>query len=361
MTKRKRVRRTRSQQILWVMSLLIVGSMVVSLVIVALQPATPAPTPFPTFTPPPPSATPLPTFAPFPTATLEPLPTLSPTAQPTAGETEPVIGPAPATATPTIALTLSPTAISSPEPTLGVTATATATPPYTSTPSSADVRFTFAVAGDSRGNRNVFDRVLEAVVDDGSEFLIHTGDLVNKGTERRWRLFQESMAFFPLPFFPVPGNHDGLRGELDHYPIYSGAPAEHYSFDWGSAHFTLADSHDGGLDDEEMAWLRDDLSSTKQPLKIVVLHHPPFDPDGTRHTMVYGRRDFLELVADQDVDYVFAGHIHAFVHGQRNGVEYYITGGAGAALYSDEHPEAFYHYLHVTVAGEELTVEVVRI
>jgi len=356
-TKRKRGRRTLSQQIVWVMSLLIVGSMVVSMVIVVLQPATPAPTPFPTFTPLPPSVTPLPTFAPFSTATLDPLPTQSPTAE----ETEPAIGPVPATATPTSAPTLSPTAVSSPEPTLGVTPTATATPPYTSTPSSADARFTFAVAGDSRGNPNIFDRVLEAVIDDGSEFLIHTGDLVDKGTARRWRLFQESMASFPLPFFPVPGNHDGLRGELDHYLIYSGAPAEHYSFDWESAHFTLADSHDGGLDDEAMAWLCDDLSSTKQPLKIVVLHHPPFDPDGTRHTMVYGRRAFLELVAGQDVDYVFAGHIHAFVQGQRDGVEYYITGGAGAALYSDEHPEAFYHYLRVTVEGEELTVEVVRI
>ena len=36
-------------------------------------------------------------------------------------------------------------------------------------------------------------------------------------------LFREPMASFPAPFFPVPGNHDGLWGELDHYLIYSGA------------------------------------------------------------------------------------------------------------------------------------------
>ena len=101
-------------------------------------------------------------------------------------------------------------------------------------------------------------------------------------------LFRESMASFSVPFFPVPGKHDGLWGELDHYLIYSGAPAEHDSFDWESAHLAL----DGGPGDEEMAWLRDGLSSTTQPLKIVVLHYPSLDPDGTRHTMVYGRRVF---------------------------------------------------------------------
>jgi hypothetical protein len=43
-SKRKRQRRSRSQQILWLLSLVIVGSMVISLVIVAL-PSGPAPTP----------------------------------------------------------------------------------------------------------------------------------------------------------------------------------------------------------------------------------------------------------------------------------------------------------------------------
>ena len=36
-------------------------------------------------------------------------------------------------------------------------------------------------------------------------------------------LFRESMASFSVPFFPVPGKHDGLWGELDRYLIYSGA------------------------------------------------------------------------------------------------------------------------------------------
>ena len=40
---------------------------------------------------------------------------------------------------------------------------------------------------------------------------------------------------------------------------------------------------------------------------------------------------------------------------------YIITGGAGAPLYSQDHPQSFHHYLQVTVQGEEVTVEIVKI
>jgi 3',5'-cyclic AMP phosphodiesterase CpdA len=241
------------------------------------------------------------------------------------------------------------------------TNTPTITPTVTTTPTSASLTFTFAVCGDSRDNPNVYRRVLEAISADGSEFLVHTGDLVSKGTEEQWQAFQKSMADFALPFYPVPGNHDGLNGKLDHYLTYSGAPIAHYSFDQGAIHFTLADSHNGGIGASELAWLRDDLSGTSQPVKMVFLHHPPFDPDGTDHIMAYGNDEFMALMVEQEVDYVFAGHIHAYTQGERDGVIYTITGGAGAPLYRDGHPQAFYHYLRVTVQDGEVTMEVVKL
>jgi predicted phosphodiesterase len=233
--------------------------------------------------------------------------------------------------------------------------------PPTVTPSAADASFIFSVAGDSRGNPNVYGRVLEGVASDGSEFLLHTGDMVSKGTESQWSGFEKVMAGFVLPFYPVPGNHDGLDGELDGYLASSGAPAAHYSFDRDPVHITLADSHHGGITAKELAWLRDDLSATTQPLKIVVLHHPPFDPDGTDHIMAFGNEDFMDLMVAQDVDHVFAGHIHAFAQEERDGVVYTITGGAGAPLYGRDHPEAYHHYLRVTVEGEEVIMEVVKV
>jgi predicted phosphodiesterase len=323
------------------MSMILVLSMVVSLIVVALpQPEPPTPTPLPTWTP-----LPLPSDTPSPSPSPEP--------SPTPEATEPPIGPELPTDTPEAT-----------EPPVGPelpTDTPTVTPTLTATPSSTGPDLIFAVCGDSRGNPKVYRRVLASVDASDSQFLLHTGDLVNQGTEEQWQAFREMMVGFDLPFYPVPGNHDGLEGRLDGYLEYSGAPAAHYSFDRGPVHFALADSHNGGIGAAELTWLRQDLSATVQPLKVVLLHHPPFDPDGTDHIMAYGNEGFMLLMAEQGVDYVFAGHIHAYAQEERDGVTYVITGGAGAPLYSQDHPQAFYHYLQATVKGETLSVEVIQV
>ncbi len=312
MSKRKSQKISRNQMLFRVMLGLVAASMVFSLIIVALPEARPKATP-----------TPLPTWEFAPTATA--------VAPPTA--TEPAMGPLPLTATATVTPTVTP----------------------------AGALLPFAVAGDSRDNPAIYRRLLAAVAADEVAFLVHTGDLVGRGTADQWAAFEPLMADFPLPFYPVPGNHDGLDGKLDGYLASSGAPAAHYSFDYGPVHLTLADSHNGGIGAGELAWLRDDLSATAQPVKMVFVHHPPFDPDGTDHIMAYGNQAFMDLMAEQGVDYVFAGHIHAYAQAEREGVTYIITGGAGAPLYSADHPQAFYHYLRVLIQGEAVTVQVVKL
>ncbi len=349
MSKRRGRKRSTSEKFLWVVSMIIVGSMVLSLILVALPGAPePAPTPWPTAE--------LPTFTPWPTLTL--VPTEPPA---TVEPTEPPAGPELPSATPEGDATEPPAGPELPSATPEAEATPTVTPTLTVTPSSAAPVLRFAVCGDSRDNPAVYRRVLDSVMAGASEFLLNTGDLVNKGTEAQWQGFRETMAGFTLSFYPVPGNHDGLGGELDGYLAYSGAPAARYSFDRGPVHFTLADSHQGGISSAELAWLREDLSVTGQPVKMVFLHHPPFDPDGTDHIMAYGNQPFMDLMVEQAVDYVFAGHIHAYAREVRDGVAYIITGGAGAPLYSKDHPQSFHHYLEVTVQGEEVTVEIVKI
>jgi predicted phosphodiesterase len=336
MSKAKRRKRSTTQTILWVFSLFLVGSMVISLVVVSFpEPQAATPTLEATLPPAPPTATPLPSIVPT-------LPVMSATPSPAA----PLIGPELPTGSPAATSTLTPTA--------------TITPLPTATPSSAQPAVTFAVVGDSRDNPKIYERVLDSVAASAALFLVHTGDLVNQGTESLWRDFEQTMAGFALPFYPVPGNHDGLVGKLGGYLAYSGAPAVHYSLDYGPLHLALADSHNGGVDAKELDWLRQDLSATDQPVRIVILHHPPFDPDGTDHIMAYGNEGFMSLMQQAEVDCVFAGHIHAFSQAERDGTLYVYTGGGGAPLYL-EHPQAFYHYLLVTVEGDKVAIQVVKI
>ena len=338
MSKRKKQKRDWNQVLFLAMGLIVAFSMVFGLLIGSCEPALPTPTPLPTWTPYiRPTNTPTPSPSPVPLGPMLPTATVTPTITPT-------IPPVPAAVVPA---TNGPTSVPA------VFARRT--------PAADGSALIFAVCGDSRGNPGQYRKLLQAVMAGGSEFLIHTGDLVNQGTEAEWQAFLAPMAGFGLPFYPVPGNHDGLSGKLDGYLQYSGAPDAHYSFDRDVVHFSLVDSHNGGVTASELAWLRDDLSATKQPVKMVFLHHPPFDPDGTDHVMAFGNQPFMALMVEQGVDYVFTGHIHAFAQAERDGVVYTITGGGGAALYSAGHPVASYHYLRVTVRSEQVTIEAIRV
>jgi 3',5'-cyclic AMP phosphodiesterase CpdA len=241
------------------------------------------------------------------------------------------------------------------------TPTATGDQPPTEGATSGERDFTFAVCGDNRDGPEVYRQVLERVQEDGSAFLIHTGDLVSYGSEARFQEFARMMQGFRLPFYPVPGNHDNFGGVLTAYLKYSGAPAAHYSFDYGLVHFSLIDTSLGEASKGELDWLAGDLEATDQPAKMVVLHHPPFDPAGTDHIMLRGNKEFMALMVEKGVNLILAGHIHSYDMAERDGVLYMITGGAGAPLYQEPNRPAFHHYVRVKVKGTDLSTEVVRL
>ncbi len=328
------------QIVAYVFSGLVVLSMVLSLLepVLFREPATPTPTWPPTWTP---------TLVPTRTPTRIPM-TVTPTS------TVQVATPLPtSTWTPTPTLTTTSQSLQGP-----IAALPASTPQATT---SAE-RLVFAVCGDSREDDAIYKKVLARVAQDGNAFLINTGDLVNTGSEGTFQHFQQLMAGFPLPFYPVPGNHDrGLGGSLDYYLSYSGAPAAHYSFDAGPVHLTMVNSSSGRLDQAELDWIDQDLATTDHAIKMVFLHHPPFDPDGTDHILGSGNAAFMALAQKHQVAYVFAGHIHAYSQAQRDGTTYVITGGAGAPLYVAGHPGAMYHYVQMKVEGTQVSTEVVPI
>jgi Icc-related predicted phosphoesterase len=123
-------------------------------------------------------------------------------------------------------------------------------------------------------------------------------------------------------------------------------------------HFTFASTASGHLSQSELDWIDRDLAATDRPVKIVTTHYPPFDPDGSAHILYSGNEAFLALMEKHQVAHVFTGHIHAYSQEERNGTVYTVTGGGGAPLKEDEHPNSFYHYVQVTVDGEQIQTQV---
>ena len=73
-------------------------------------------------------------------------------------------------------------------------------------------------------------------------------------------------------------------------------------------------------------------------------------------------RDRLEaLFAKYKVNIVFAGHEHLYLRKVVNGIVHIITGGGGAPLYAEDKEGGFYHFVLVTVDGNEVTGKVIDI
>lgn len=131
--------------------------------------------------------------------------------------------------------------------------------------------------------------------------------------------------------WPAYGNHDARRWAF--FDIFtlptkaeSGGTASHtenyYSFDYGQVHVVMLDSQSSNLaaDGEMAKWLQADLKATRQPWRIVVMHHPAYtkgshdsdrlDDSGGRLFAV--RENIIPLLERLGVDMVITGHSHMY-------------------------------------------------
>ncbi len=243
----------------------------------------------------------------------------------------------------------------------------------------SDRPFTFAVIGDSgtasREQYAVADRL--AALD--PQFVLHTGDVVYPNgaagdyDRKFFQPYQELLRRTPM--FLTLGNHDYVSGNgqpyLDAFYLPHNNPANterYYSFEWGNAHFTALDFNTGP-DQEQIAWLKNDLASTDKPWKFVFYHQAIYSsgPHGYE-SWVSTKRDLLAPIFEQNhVDVVFNGHDHDYERTQPiNGVVYIVSGGGGASLYPvapqsfSAYAESTNHAVFVSAEGCTLALQAVR-
>jgi 3',5'-cyclic AMP phosphodiesterase CpdA len=226
---------------------------------------------------------------------------------------------------------------------------------------------TFAVLGDSRSNPAVFAGVLKAMAGDpGLTFAIEVGDMVEQGTLEQFdAFFKQIRSAVRLPFLTVAGNHDlGKNRDLTLYREIFGP--DYYAFPVKGHYFIVVnDEEAGGVGEAQWRWLEDELKKSRSyQTRLVFLHTPLFDPRGgdNHHCLpeAAGRR-LAALFRRYHVTHVFAGHIHSYFSGNWDGVPYTITAGAGAPLYGSDPAHFFYHYLKVTLRGDQVDVQVQRL
>jgi 3',5'-cyclic AMP phosphodiesterase CpdA len=216
-------------------------------------------------------------------------------------------------------------------------------------PPSGSAKFEFVVYGDTRTRHDVHRTVIQGVLKYANpDFVMHTGDLVAEGSDASlWPIFfdAERELLRKAAFFPTLGNHE--RNAEDYYNFMDAKP--YYSFDWGTAHFTVFDSdieNAGATPAEKDAfwqqqtrWLEDDLrDSQKADFRFVFAHHPPMTAVKKRQGDNKQMTALEPMFEKYKVTAGFFGHDHNYQHYLKDGVHYFITGGGGAPLYDVDIP-----------------------
>jgi len=250
----------------------------------------------------------------------------------------------------------------------------------------------FLMFGDSRTNRTVRQKIAEKVVSsfDDIDFTIHTGDIVANGrNQTQWNNYFEDIEILSkiIPGYYIEGNHEHTDGKMyeNIYLPSNGMNSYYYSFSLGPIKFIgLNTNRDEGI---QTSWLESELKLADQDnetfWKIAYMHEPIFN------SMV-GRSDLSDLIPtwcplfeQYGIDLVFAGHNHYYERSYpMNNLKefdsdslyefnnpsnpmYFITGGAGAPLYTrgGSNPDytayynSTYHFIVIEVQVDDVKEE----
>lgn len=197
--------------------------------------------------------------------------------------------------------------------------------------------YAFVAFGDTHGKNSIHELVIEGIRDQGCEFYMHAGDLVEDGESTGdWYSFfqcEDTLAQSTL-LVPAMGNHEYPFWPYD--SLFSLPDSgEYYSLDYLNSHFVILNSC-GDLYGAQRDWLENDLlqasSNPQTDWILVCFHHPPYS-SGLHGSYISVREAWCPLFEQYDVDVVWNGHDHSYERTiPIKGVVYVVSGGGGARL-----------------------------
>lgn len=229
--------------------------------------------------------------------------------------------------------------------------------------------FSFIVCGDSHGNKEVYQKIIQKVNESQAKFLIDLGDISKVGAESEFIDFKSLVNGLKIPYYIVIGNHDVLNGDT-FFKKYFGDT--YYSWDYDDVHFVVLDNvtDENAFDIGQLDWLENNLQSHKDNLVFIFVHKPPKCPfvssdllefEGEKSDQRIDR--FLDIAKKYKVDKIYSGHIHNQLNYSQAGISITITGGAGGPIHNVPifGQGEFFHYILVKIEDMEYTEEVVRV
>ncbi len=177
-------------------------------------------------------------------------------------------------------------------------------------------------------------RTLEKVVGLGirPDALVFTGDLTDEGEPDAYRALRAAVEpvadDLGAPIVWVAGNHDERPALREH--LLDGAPDQRPVtgvWDLGGLRLIALDTsvpgwHHGELDEEQYAWLADELATPAELGTLLAMHHPPLPSHLPLFDILELREQsrLAEIISGSDVRGILAGHLHYSTSGTFAGV-----------------------------------------
>ena len=203
-----------------------------------------------------------------------------------------------------------------------------------------------------------------------AQFFINMGDLVDNGQDHyQWNAWFDVVGdmIARIPVVPLLGNHETydkdwkVRMPEAYLHLFSLPRIDRekyqnqfYSFDYGDVHFVVLNTQsqeladfEPSLDEDEVAWFKEDMAKTTKKWKIVLMHKDPLQygfanrPQPREEGFSPEGRLWMPLFEQYGVDAVLSAHLHTYrdrghirnFQRDESGPLYLITGVAGNVQY----------------------------
>ncbi|RAK05248.1 glycosyltransferase involved in cell wall biosynthesis [Halanaerobium saccharolyticum] len=228
--------------------------------------------------------------------------------------------------------------------------------------------YSFAVVGNIENSIAIFDnRILEKINQKNADFIISTGNNLRDGDESKYRVFYRTLEKLNIPFLTAIGSREIRDGGNENFYKYFGP--FYYSFHINDSYFIFLDTTENTNPDWQQQWLVNVLEeAAAYDKKFVIMNKTPLKidaeyllDDSIKYIESADLRNFYQnIFAEYNVEAVFSSNLEIFHQENIEGVNYYVSGGAGGELIFDN-KKSFYHYLLVNVTADGVDVSVERL
>lgn len=239
-----------------------------------------------------------------------------------------------------------------------------------------------------------FLRAIEKVNELNPDFVVTGGDLIMDAlsttyeeADSQYRMYTRISDHFEMPVYNTIGNHevygwyeesgaDTLHPEYGKKMFGTRVGPRYHSETIRGWKFFFLDSvvkngkggYEGGIDEEQIAWIKQELQSTDTAMPLVISTHIPFmtleaqlfrgsSEANHRGAVVNNSKEILELFTRHDLKLVLQGHVHYYEMMESLGRSFVTGGAVSGAWWSGTVHGTEEGFLLVRVKGREMEWE----